>query len=304
MSAKLLRKADTYLGRVRGAVNRAIDTGRRKVSLGRLEASARMRDAHDLEYQASLGIEAMLRHLEDTLPSLLYKILAAGGTVAASEFPNIRLARRESKTKANPPSLKFDIKNPEAIAWAREHAGELIADLSIQQRDTLRQIISAALSEGIAPRDVALVIRGSIGLNQAQAEALLSLNAKLLDSPGKIVRAGQLKFRVPAEGIGRQQLDHALTRYAERLRKTRATMIARTEIIEASNEGQRQFWSQAQRKGLLSDRVKREWIATPGACPICRALDGKTAPVTGPFPGGKMRPPAHPFCRCTTGLKY
>lgn len=33
-------------------------------------------------------------------------------------------------------------------------------------------------------------------------------------------------------------------------------------------------------------------------CPICRRLDGATAPVNGTFPGGYYQSPIHPMCRC------
>ena len=41
-----------------------------------------------------------------------------------------------------------------------------------------------------------------------------------------------------------------------------------------------------------------EWVAVldPRTCPICRPLDGTTAPTPSQFPGGP--PPRHPACRC------
>jgi F like protein len=90
--------------------------------------------------------------------------------------------------------------------------------------------------------------------------------------------------------------------YAEKLLRQRAKTIARTEILRASNAGQRAAWRSARDKGILPRTTLREWIATGGACAICSPLDGKTAGLDEPFDGGIDSPPAHPSCRCTTGL--
>ena len=87
--------------------------------------------------------------------------------------------------------------------------------------------------------------------------------------------------------------------------ETRAELIARTEVMRAANEGQRQSWDQAVEDGLLSGNEQREWIATgdDGVCPICDELDGQTTGLDGQYPGeGEDGPPAHPRCRCTEGL--
>lgn len=89
--------------------------------------------------------------------------------------------------------------------------------------------------------------------------------------------------------------------------ETRARLIARTEVMTAANEGQRQAWDQAVDAGLLTGREQQVWIVTPDdkLCPICEPLDGKTAPLGGEFEtseGNIDGPPAHPNCRCTTGI--
>jgi hypothetical protein len=79
--------------------------------------------------------------------------------------------------------------------------------------------------------------------------------------------------------------------------EARADMIARTESMRASNEGQRQSWDQAVEKGLLSGDERREWIATNDStvCDDCDALDGETADLDGEYPGdGGDGPPLHP----------
>lgn len=85
----------------------------------------------------------------------------------------------------------------------------------------------------------------------------------------------------------------------------RAELIARTEIMTAAHEGQRQAWDQAIEAGLLPKNVRRMWVATgdESVCPICEQLDGEIADLDGEYsdPGGDG-PPAHPNCRCTEGI--
>lgn len=83
--------------------------------------------------------------------------------------------------------------------------------------------------------------------------------------------------------------------------EARAEMIARTEAMDAANEGLAQGWSQAVDEGLLTGDEQKEWIATPGCCDECDAVDGEKVPMDEDFSVGDD-PPLHPNCRCTMGL--
>lgn len=87
----------------------------------------------------------------------------------------------------------------------------------------------------------------------------------------------------------------------------RADKIARTETMQASNDGQLEAWDQAEEAGLLTGDEQKEWIATDGerTCDICGDMDGETVDRGEPFnvDGDDLNgPPAHPNCRCTVGL--
>jgi SPP1 gp7 family putative phage head morphogenesis protein len=186
-----------------------------------------------------------------------------------------------------PPEMRFDRANPEAVRWARDRAGALVVDVTEKSRAAVRRIIARAVSGTVTPRDAARQIRNSVGLTGLQADAVLALQERLL-----------------AQGRLQEAVDRAADRYAARLLSQRADTIARTETIAAANEGQRQAWLQARAQGLLGARDRRVWITTPDErrCPICKALNGATATLDGTFPGGHLAPPAHPNCRCATGL--
>lgn len=88
----------------------------------------------------------------------------------------------------------------------------------------------------------------------------------------------------------------------------RAELIARTETMRASNEGQQEAWDQAVEEGLLTGNEEQEWIVTPDdrLCPECEPFDAVTAALGGTFEADGTEsdgPPLHPRCRCTLGLK-
>jgi SPP1 gp7 family putative phage head morphogenesis protein len=62
----------------------------------------------------------------------------------------------------------------------------------------------------------------------------------------------------------------------------------------------------AQRYAAVSTRQITEWewnaILDPRTCPICRPLDGTTAPTPDLFPSGA--PPLHPLCRCVVTPRF
>lgn len=75
--------------------------------------------------------------------------------------------------------------------------------------------------------------------------------------------------------------------------KARLDTIYRTEYVTAQNEG---MLARAKDAG----HQFKVWNCPldERSCPICSDLHGTTAPMEDEFPGGIMRPPAHPNCRC------
>lgn len=57
----------------------------------------------------------------------------------------------------------------------------------------------------------------------------------------------------------------------------RAEVVARTEILRASNMGTLNAWMQS---GVVEEKV---WHTAPDACPICFPLDGTTVSLSEPF---------------------
>lgn len=250
--------------------------------------------------EAQKGLTAMTRQLEATIESPILGCLRAGASVAASALPRgsgVKVAR----VAAPKITFRFDRTNPQAVAWAKQHAADLVTDVTGETRKAIRKVIARAFTENMPPRESARLLRKIVGLTETQEESLDKLRRALRENPGKIVRMGERKFKAPTTRTGIRDI---IERQSDRMIRNRSILIARTETISASNQGQTQLWQQAVAEGVLPRTAKRVWIVTPDErlCPICEGLDGKTSSLNGSFENKFDNPPAHPGCRCTTGL--
>lgn len=311
MPNRLLEAADRYEGRFKATVKRASLEGQKRVSVRRAFKAFNRRDRASVEREALLGVQGLQKALELTLAPVIMSVVSAGAGVAAASLK--RDASRVSKNPSSPfanrrtkPQLtfRFDRTNPSAVLWVEQHAAELVTEVTDGTRKAIRRIITRAFVEGIPPREAAEMLRKVVGLHSRDEEAIEALRKRILDNPGGKVFAGKRPIRVPEKGMTKAKLRQTLSKYADRLRNRRALLIARTETIRGSNEGQNQLWNQAIERGQLPRNTKRVWIATGDerTCPICSELDGKVAPISGSFENRFSSPPAHPGCRCTTGL--
>jgi len=186
-------------------------------------------------------------------------------------------------------AIRFDLVNELAVRWAAVHGGSMVTAVSDETRRALRGIISRAVRDGTAPRNVARLVGLLVGLTERDALAVGKLRTSLIE-----------------EGRSSSAVDRLVVRYANRLLRARAETIARTEILTAANRGQEGLWQQAVSDGLLDPNAwERVWIVARDErlCTVCRPLDRTRAPLLGgAFEGGLTGPPAHPRCRCTSGL--
>ena len=227
--------------------------------------------------------KALKRFAERALPAvvvLTHTILLESGNAAAATAKSERTYRTAEVT------LAFDQVNPLAEQWAFERGTGLIQEISEPTKRNIRSIVALAFDQGIAPRRAARLIRSHIGLTVPQSTSL--------------------RARAELQGWSDDKLERELSKALRR----RSVVIARTETIAASNEGQRQLWIQAKQMGLLVGTELREWIVTPDdrLCPICAPMAGQLRgmdddPFESPTNGARrISPPIHPQCRCAVGL--
>lgn len=251
-------------------------------------------------------------HLADRLyPQLAKQIRAALDALKASpdiealDIPDdvkaavrdiyTRIAATGAQQAAAALSIDFNSVNPAVTAWAERHTGQFITSIVQESRDAIQQAIVEALRQGTSAPATARDIRRFIGLNTRQASALERFAASL-DNPSAKV----------------------LDRRAAKMIRQRAELIARTELITASNRGQQATWDYAADTGLIPRTAYKEWVDTDDSrtCPRCEYMDGTRIPYNTTFDGvtkfdtdgnptqfdAVITPPLHPACRCAMVL--
>lgn len=179
-------------------------------------------------------------------------------------------------------TFRFDAKLPDAARVAQRQAAMMVTQVSKETERNIRNLIVKAITDGIAPQEAARAIRQTVGLNSAQGQAAMKYRTALLDT-----------------GLALDKVEKAFERYTDKLLSVRAETIARTEIMDALNEGKSESFLQAQADGYLTADATEVLITDPDACEeICLPLSGTTVPLGGEWEEG--RPPFHPRCRCTT----
>lgn len=286
--------ADSFRGKLSKAVFTSFDRARAKVDIEELSTAIEGKNTKALEDEILNSLE---KNFMELVSPILTEIVKSSGVNAAAT------AKVKGTYRVAQFIMSFDTKNPLAESWARRRSGNLIKPIILESRQTIRNIIARGFSEGIPPVKSAVAIRSTVGLHWRLERAVWKARERLESAkgPGSIL-LGKVRVRVPISGA---TLEKAVEKYSTRLRNYRARMIARTETIAASNEGQRQLWVQARNQGLLTNEI-RVWIFTGDArsCTVCEQLSGAVAEIDGVFPGELSGPPAHPNCRCSTGLSF
>ena len=253
---------DAFLAAVRGAAG-VVDLE----ALAGAVASGRM---SSVEAQAQLGrLPADLRAALQPVLGRTFALGVAAGAEAAGTAAGL--------------TYGFDLVNPESILWVRTHAAKLVTEVGDSTRQAVRDLVEVGVAEGRAPDVLARQIREVLGLRSDQVAAVERFRARLL-----------------GQGVDADRIAARTAKYADAQLHARALMVARTETIAASNEGQQALWRAAAAAGdLAPSETRRVWVVTRDDRldeEICEPLDGAEAELGGVFPGGYMNPPAHPNC--------
>ena len=271
-----IRRLHALLDRLQPAMRREVERAFNKLKK-RLNESALldMLERGDLITlaQAMKGLERDLQSAVKTM-----NVAFAAGRIQATKDLPVKLRQNLTQT------------NEFAIRAAQTQAAKFVTGVSNETRLAIRGVIDRAFRDGLPPREAAKLIRPLVGLTKRQAQAVVTRRAADMGS-------GMAAARVQSRAVA----------YSEKLLKQRALMIARTEIISASTQGQLSLWREAQAQGLLPRGAEKMWITTPDdrLCPICEDMDGETVALGEMFTidGALIAgPPAHPNCRCAVGI--
>jgi SPP1 gp7 family putative phage head morphogenesis protein len=210
---------------------------------------------------------------------------------------NMEFTQLPAWAQPKPPKVEFTMSfnktNPNSLAFAQRRAGELIVSIDSLTRNSVRQAIIDAFNEQLDYRATARRIKNVVGLHPQWAKAVTNFEKKEFD---RLVKSGIKEATARARAIERS------TRYADSLKSKRATMIARTEIQIAQNEGRQEGWNQAAEQGYVDAEAQKMWVIAQDerTCDICNELDGEIVPWNETFSSGHETPGrVHPNCRCT-----
>jgi hypothetical protein len=217
--------------------------------------------------------------------------MGASKTSIKAALPDVEVAVGVSGTVVARLGTSQGLPVAELAYWARQRAAALVVGITEQTRQALRETIAQAIQSGLSPARAAKLIENVVGLNTVQARAIAKRAAELME-----------------RGVSASRSRTILDRYAARLRRQRARVIARHELIQAANAGRRAQWERNVRDGvILPERWEREWVAIVPSdgrtCRYCIGQDGQRAPINGSYPNGSSGPPGHVLCRCTEVLR-
>ena len=233
------------------------------------------------------NIRAVLRGQNNNLPRQV-------NPLNAGEFINLDPTNLPSYLRPTLTEFNFRTTDPRAILYATTRAGVLVTAVDNSTRDSIRQIIARSFTDQVTVRETAKILKNVVGLHPRWANAVYDYRGRLID---QYEEQGLTRARATARA------DEMSGKYRTTLVRARANMIARTEILEASNRGRYLGWTQAFEGGLVDGATKKMWITAPvDVCDICLDLQGEVVGWNSPFTNGDLMPPAHPNCRCTSVL--
>jgi len=211
----------------------------------------------------------------------------------------------------------FTLRQFEAERFLAANQEFLASSIMIESKEAVRQVILNGFETGKAPRVMAREIKGMIGLNASQSQALINLETTLNTRQAKGLGWPPRKIGLKQTPLTDDRIDNLLTRSNKKMLRQRAEMLSRTESIRSANAGSQATWENAVSQGFLPSTVRKIWQSAldERTCPFCNSLHGTTVELKQSFStsvenesGGivtinEPHPPAHVLCRCSVSLE-
>jgi hypothetical protein len=234
-------------------------------------------------------------------------------------------------------NVQFNIRNPSAEAWLKDHSSKLVTEILDDQRNMIRETLQAAMKAGQNPREAALDLvgrvgangvrsGGSIGLTSTQEGWVRAYEAELRSANPKAALARALRdarfdgsvIKAADNGkpLAEASIQKMVTTYRNRALRYRAENIARTEALASLHQAQHEATQQAIAKGLDPNTITMTW-RTAGDKRVRHTHQGmngqqvkfgqKFVSPSGArlaFPGDTSAPPSETInCRCIVEQK-
>lgn len=171
-------------------------------------------------------------------------------------------------------ALAFDSLGERAVRKMREDGLIMARELTESTKAGVRTLLADIMATGEGPVKQARQIRSFIGLTESQTKAVLNFRRQLearktfgLTPPDErrldAIEQAMVRRHMSSGIFDQQKIDEMVETYYQRLLNKRALDIARTESLNAVNNGQIELWEQGWDQGLFSDETERMfWIVT------------------------------------------
>lgn len=130
-----------------------------------------------------------------------------------------------------------------ATASAARKAGDLVTAVTLESQLAVRELAVQVLREGRDIHQAARAIRRVIGLNRQQARALDKFS---MEARAELLKPAAERAYKTEAGVAQ-----AIDRERRRLERHRSETIARTELWQAGQDGQREVWKEAADSGAM-----------------------------------------------------
>lgn len=233
------------------------------------------------------------RPIDNSISSAFEK----AGSDAVSQLPKIK------GLNGGRIPIRFNMRSQSVEARLRESVTGKISGFTNEMEKTARNIMSDGLANGRGARAIARDLLGvmdkvtgqrknaAIGLAHNQQEWLSRARGELQSGDANSLKKYMkrtlrdkrydrtiLKVIEGSEKLSDAQIDRMIARYSDRLLRSRAETIARTEVITALNNGKMAAYEQAaEDNDISSDDAVKVWISErdPNVRHDHREADGK-----------------------------
>jgi hypothetical protein len=280
--------------------------------------------------QPAAIVEALTANIQgaEALANDMVRMWLKEGQAQATAFmrqPGFRAFAAENRIDLGPVVVDLTRADPTDYPFLQQKALARVKGLSRTTKDGMRDVLQDALRRGVSPLEAARELRAlpDFALTRGQARAVRTYREALEAGRFGEARARglhDLRFKRPPKDAA--TIDRMVNRYAERMATYRARNIARTEMMQAVNDGNRLLWQKiAKEQGYLPNELLRYWVVAPenassaalnsrspkqmGPCPRCKPIpdlnpNGRQMdePFETPSDGLVDGPLIHPSCRC------
>lgn len=271
----LLERFEPELAR---AFRESVDDLRAGVDVAALEAALARGDTAAVIRALRLDTAAFLR-----LETAIQANYTAAGSATAATISNLRNPATGSTL-----FVRFDLRNPRAETWLRQHSSQRIVEIVADQREAVRIIAETGTRLGDNPRRTALDIVGRInratgrreggvlGLTSTQAQWVANAREELASGDATLLRRylgrerrdkrfdrAVLRAINRGEPLPADTIRRATERYSDRMLQLRGETIARTEALSGLNAARDEAFRQAIDSGeVQAQNVLKVWNAT------------------------------------------